>query len=182
MQLLRTHRVRRTRSSRTGKQVAIDHHSGVGTVWSGVAKGRWDGQAIHGAQNDKRRRYHELVDGGKRHLFVMAFEVAGRWAAKGSRFSNHCGTSPCRCRGFCAVPPSCCSSNTEQPCWRAPFRGAANGRLQLRERACCLFGRPEQGLSERRENMLWPLGSCRCRWEGGCSCRIFRPSIEVASG
>ena len=34
----------------------------------GVARGRWDGQAVHEAQNDKRRRYHELVDGGRCHL------------------------------------------------------------------------------------------------------------------
>ena len=69
----------------------------------------------------------------------------GGGPTKESRSSNHwLGTSPCRCRGFCAVPPRCCSSNAGQPCWRAPF-SAASLLGQLRERACCLFGRTEQG-------------------------------------
>ena len=46
---------------------------------------RWDGQAIHEAQNDKRRRYHELVHGGRCHLLVMAFEV-GWLSHKGVTF------------------------------------------------------------------------------------------------
>ena len=53
----------------------------------------------------------------------MVFEVPNG-ATKLSRSSSRwLGASPCRCRGFCAVPLSCCSSNTRQPCWRAPHSG-----------------------------------------------------------
>ena len=45
-----------------------------------MARGRRQGQAIHEAEQDKCRRYHELVNGSRCHLLVMAFEVAGRWS------------------------------------------------------------------------------------------------------
>ena len=69
-----------------GKQLAIDTTVVSALSGRGVARGRWDGQAIHEAQNDKRRRYHELVAGGRCHLLVMAFEVAGRCSHEGVTF------------------------------------------------------------------------------------------------
>ena len=52
----------------------------------GMARGRRLGQAIHEAEQDKCRRYHELVNGSRCHLLVMAFEVAGRWSATAVTF------------------------------------------------------------------------------------------------
>ena len=56
-----------------GKQLAIDTTVVSALTGQGVARGRWEGQAIHEAENAKRRRYHELVDGDRCHLLVMAF-------------------------------------------------------------------------------------------------------------
>ena len=98
-----------------GKQLAVYTTVVSALSGRGVARGRWDGQAIHEAQ---------LVDGSRCHLLVMAFGWQDGGATKESRSSNHwLGTSPCRCRGFCADPPNCCSSNAGQPCWRAPYSG-----------------------------------------------------------
>ena len=63
-----------------GKQLAIDTTVVSALTGQGVARGRWEGQAIHEAENTKRRKHHELVDGDRCHLFVMAFEVAGHWS------------------------------------------------------------------------------------------------------
>ena len=67
-----------------GKQLAIDTTVVSALTGQGVARGRWEGQAIHEAENAQRRRYHELVDGDRCHLQVMAFEVAGRWESRSS--------------------------------------------------------------------------------------------------
>ena len=63
-----------------GKQLAIDTTVVSVLTGLGLARSRWEGQAIHEAENDKRRRFHELVDGDRCHLLAMAFEVAGRWS------------------------------------------------------------------------------------------------------
>ena len=44
------------------------------------------GQAIHEAEQDKRRRYPELLTGTRCHFLVMAFEVAGRWSPSAVTF------------------------------------------------------------------------------------------------
>ena len=48
-----------------GKQLATDTTVVSALSGRGVARGPW---AIHEAQNDKRRRYHELADGNWCHL------------------------------------------------------------------------------------------------------------------
>ena len=68
-----------------GKQVAIDTTVVSALTGRGVARGRREGQAIHEAEQDKRRRYPELLTGTRCHFLVMAFEVAGRWSLAPSR-------------------------------------------------------------------------------------------------
>ena len=63
-----------------GKQVAIDTTVVSALTGRGVARGRRQGQAIHEAEQDKRRRCPELLTGTRCHFLVMAFEVAGRWS------------------------------------------------------------------------------------------------------
>ena len=63
-----------------GKQVAIDTTVVSALTGQGVARGRREGQAIHEAEQDKRRRYLELLTGTRCHFLVVAFEVAGRWS------------------------------------------------------------------------------------------------------
>ena len=69
-----------------GKHVAIDTTAVSALAGRGMARGRRQGQAIHEAEQDKCRRYHELVNGSRCHLLVMAFEVAGRWSATAVTF------------------------------------------------------------------------------------------------
>ena len=69
-----------------GKQVAIDTTVVSALTGRGMARGRRLGQAIHEAEQDKCRRYHELVNGSRCHLLVMAFEVAGRWSVTAVTF------------------------------------------------------------------------------------------------
>ena len=60
-----------------GKQLAVYTTVVSALSGRGVARGRWDGQAIHEAQ---------LVDGSRCHVLVMAFEVAGRGSHEGVTF------------------------------------------------------------------------------------------------
>ena len=69
-----------------GKQVAIDTTVVSALTGRGVARGRRQGQAIHEAEQDKRRRYPELLTGTRCHFLVMAFEVAGRWSPSAVTF------------------------------------------------------------------------------------------------
>ena len=72
-----------------GKQVAIDTTVVSTLTGRGMARGWRPGQAIHEAEQDKCRRYHELVNGSRCHLLVMAFEVAGRWSATAVTFLHN---------------------------------------------------------------------------------------------
>ena len=135
-----------------GKQLAIDTTVVSALTGQGVARGRWEGQAIHEAENAKRRRYHELVDGDRCHLLVMAFEVAGRCHEAVSS-SNHCLVQiPVSAEDSPPFHPVVVLSTMDSHAGvhhtaglRSELAGFASGRLQLRERACCVFGRFEPG-------------------------------------
>ena len=131
----------------SGKQLATDTTMVSALSGRGVARGRSDRQAIHEAQNE-RRRYHELVDGGRCHLLVMAFEVAGPWSREGVTFLHSLAWYK-----SLSVPRvlrrstqlvffqrwTAMMARTIQRA-RCESAGAATGRLQWRERTCCLFG------------------------------------------
>ena len=70
-----------------GKQVVIDTTVVSALTGRGVARGHRQGQAIHEAEQDKRRRYPELLTGTRCHFLVMASEVAGRWSPRAVMFS-----------------------------------------------------------------------------------------------
>ena len=69
-----------------GKQIAIDTTVFSALTGRGVARGRRQRQAIRLAEQDKRRRYPELLTGTRCHFLVMAFEVAGRWSPSAVTF------------------------------------------------------------------------------------------------
>ena len=90
------------------------------------------------------RRHHELVDGDRCHVLLMVFEVAGRWSREAVTFliPLACNKS-CRCRGFCAIPHSCCSSDAgrhtagkrSEPVGAA-FGGCVSGRFEPGSVSC----------------------------------------------
>ena len=100
-----------------GKQVAIDTTVVSALTGRGMARGRRQGQA----EQDKCRRYHELVNGSRCHLRVMAFEVARQWSPTAFTFLQ--SSSPSQYRVFCAVPRTCCFSSVGLLCWLAPSNG-----------------------------------------------------------
>ena len=107
-----------------GKQVAIDTTVVSALTGRGMARGRRQGQAIHEAEQDKCRRYHELVKGSRCHLLVMAFEVAGRWSATAVTFlQNLAWFKSLSVQVFCAVPRSSSFSSVGLLCWLAPSNG-----------------------------------------------------------
>ena len=132
-----------------GKQLAVDTTVVSALTRVGVARGRWAGRAIHEAENDKRRRYHELVDGDRCHLLVMAFEVAGRWSREAvfppitGSIQVTVGAERSASFHTAAVLPTLDShAGVHHPTGirSEPF---AYGGLQLRERPWCVFGQFE---------------------------------------
>ena len=104
-----------------GMQVAIDTTVVSALTGRGVARGRRQGQAIHQAE-DKRRRYTELLSETRSHFLVMAFEVAGRWSPSAVTFLRNflAWHESLSCPGSFAVQPNSCSSSVGQLCWLAP--------------------------------------------------------------
>ena len=104
-----------------------------------MARGRRQGQAIHEAEQDKRRRHPELLTGTRCHFFVLAFEVAGRWSPSSvlEEFGLVQGLSPCP-ESF-ALQPNFILPALDGLCWLAPS-------------------------SERTLPVCWgkPLGTCAC--------------------
>ena len=110
----------------------------------GVASGRWEGQATHEAENDKRRRYYGLVDGCK-CLFVMAFEVAGRWRHEAVTFLRSFWYKFLSVPRVLRRPTKLLFFQAGQPCWRAPHSGHTQRACWAR--ACCVFRRFEPAQS-----------------------------------
>ena len=101
----------------TGKQVAIDTTAAL--TGQGVARDRKQGQAIHQAEQDKRRRFPEWLTGTRFHFLVMAFEVAGRWSPSAVAFLQVQVSLRAQGGSF-AVQPNSCSSRVGQHCWLVP--------------------------------------------------------------
>ena len=103
-----------------GKQVAIDTTVVSALTGRGVARGRRQGQAIHQAEQDKHRRFPELLTGTRYHFIMMALEVAGRWSPSAVTFlRNLAWYKSLSVPRFFTVQPNSCSSSVGQLCWLA---------------------------------------------------------------
>ena len=85
-----------------GKQVAIDTTVVSALTGRGVARGRREGQAIHEGGTGQAPEMPRVAHRDQVPLFVMAFEVAGRWSPSAVTFLRNLAW----CKSLRAQSPS----------------------------------------------------------------------------